>query len=554
MKKLTLGMALMIALMMTFTACSSDTAEPSSEAAPADSSASSDVAAEPGEIAQDLTVCIGPTPETMDPTLNSASDAGSMIIHVFEGLMTYEEDGSFGYGQAESHTVSEDGLTYTFKLREGLMWSDGTPLTANDFVYSWKRGVDPATAAPYAELFKYIKGYDEAIAGDVDALAVTAIDDLTLEVVLNTPTGFFEALVAFPTYMPLNQATIDANGESWAIDPTTYISNGAFMMTEYVPDQHIVMTKNPNYHDADSITLDTLTFALMADENAAFSAYQSGDLLALKSIPSNEVASLLDDPEFALDPLIGTYYLNFNHNVEGLNNVLVREAMALAIDRQYISDVVLGGTYGAATNFVGPGFPDPAGGEFHEITQYYALDTFEADLERAKELMTEAGYPNGEGLEIFEYKTNPDGYHVQVAEYLQAAWAEIGVKIEIKTEEWGTFTASRRNDEFDIARNGWIGDYVDPSTMLDLMISTNGNNDGGYSNPEYDAIMAEVASEPDQTIRFEKMHEAEAMLVEDTALIPIAYYADFYLYSEDMQGAWHNPKGYFFFHEAEIVA
>ncbi len=550
MKKLALVIALMMALMMVFTACSSTTESTSEEQTTTDTSESTESAE---AITQDLVVCIGPTPETMDPTLNSASDGGSMIIHAFEGLMTYEEDGSFGYGQAESHTVSEDGLTYTFTLREGLLWSDGTPLTANDFVYSWKRGVDPATAAPYAELFKYIVGYEEAIAGDVDALAVTAIDDLTLEVVLNTPTAFFEALVAFPTYMPLNQATIEANSESWAINPETYISNGAFMITEYVPDQHIVMTKNPNYRDADSIKLNTLTFALMADENAAFSAYQSGDLLALKSIPSNEVAGLLEDPEFALDPLIGTYYLNFNHNVEGLNNPLVREAMMLAIDRQYISDVVLGGTYSAATNFVGPGFPDPAGGEFHEVTQYYSLDNYEADLETAKALLVEAGYPEGEGLAIFEYKTNPDGYHVQVAEYLQAAWAEIGIQIEIKTEEWGTFTASRRNDEFDIARNGWIGDYVDPSSILDLMISTNGNNDGGYSNPEYDALMAEVATEADQTVRFEKMHEAEAMLVEDTAVMPIAYYSDFYLYSDDMQGAWHNPKGYFFFHEAEIV-
>ncbi len=501
---------------------------------------------------QNLSVSIGPDPETMDPTLNSASDAGSMIIHAFEGLLTYEQDGSFGMGQAEDYTVSDDQLTYTFTLREGLMWSNGDPLTANDFVYSWKRGVDPATAAPYAELFKYIEGYDAAIAGDVDALAVTAIDDLTLEVKLGAPTAFFNALVAFPTYMPLHQATIEEHGEAWATSPETYISNGAFSITEWVPGQHIVMSKNTNYRAADEIVLDTLTFALIADENAAYSAYQNGELLALKSIPINEIPSLADNPEYNLDPLLGTYYLNFNHNNEFLSDVNVRRAMYLAIDRNYLAEVPMSETYAPATNFVGPGFVDPAGGEFHEQTSFHDLDAHEANVEEAKQILADAGYPNGEGLPTFEYKTNPDGAHIPVAEALQQMWGEIGINIDIQTEEWGTFTASRRNDEFDIARNGWIADYADPTSILDLMITTNGNNDGGYSNPEFDSLMSAVTTETDAEERFQMMHDAEQMLVDDVAIIPLAYYADFYLFSEDMEGAWHNSKGYFFFHRASI--
>ncbi len=552
MKKLAI-LAMLILSVALFAACG-DTAteEPTSTAAGTDATGD-DSAESTDAVAQDLAVSIGVDPETMDPTFNSASDAGSMIIHAFEGLMTYQPDGSFGPGQAESYTISEDGLVYTFKLYEGLTWSNGDPLTANDFVYSWQRAVDPAAAAPYIELFKYIDGYEEAIAGDPSALAVVAVDDTTLEVTLQYPTAFFEALVAFPTYMPLHQGTIEANDEAWATSPETYISNGAFTITEWIPGQHIKMTKNANYHNADSIVLDTLTFALMADENAAYSAYQSGDILALKNIPINEIPSLQDNPEYYLDPLVGTYYLNFNHSVEGLDNQMVREAMILAVDRVYISEVAMNNTYAPATNFVGPGFPDPTGGEFHEKTTYYNNDDYAANVEAAKALLEEAGYPGGEGLPVFVYKTNPDGAHIPVAEALQQMWGDIGINIEIQTEEWGTFTASRRNDEFDIARNGWVGDYFDPTTLLDLMISTNGNNDGGYNNPEFDAIMNEVVSILDPEERFAKLHEAESMLVADSAIIPIAYYSDFYLFSEKMEGAWHNKKGYYFFHNASIV-
>ncbi len=508
-----------------------------------------------------LTVSIGPDPETLDPTLNSASDGGTMIIHLFEGLMTYEEDGSFGYGQAESHTVSDDGLTYTFTLREGLMWSDGTPLTANDFVYSWQRAVTPAVGSAYADLFKYISGFDAIISGEAEpsTLGVTAIDDRTLEVVLASPTPFFEALVAFPTYMPLQASTIEANGDAWAVDPATYICNGAFDIEEWIPGQHIKMKKNENYWNADAIKLENLTFALMGEDTAAYAAYNAGDILATSRIPSDEIASHADDPEYHLDPQLGTYYIQANMRGEDpeLDPLLdpnVRLALSLAIDRVHIAEEVMSDTYIAAASFVGPGFPDSTGGEFNANSNYIDLNDHEGNVEKAKQLLADAGYPNGEGLPVFEYKTNPDGFHVVVAEALQSMWAEIGVQITISEEEWGTFTASRRNGEFSIARNGWVGDYNDPTTLLDLLDSSNGNNDGGYNNPEYDALIDAIQTETDPAARDALMHEAEDLLMAEGAAIPIVYYTQYYLFDETLQGAWANPKGYYFFHEAEIVA
>ena len=218
---------------------------------------------------KELVVQLGPDPETVDPALNSSVDGGNMILHAFECLLIVGQDGNLQPGQAESWETSEDGLTWTFHLREGLKWSDGTDLTANDFVYSWKRVCDPLVAAPYAEtVLGMVEGYEAAIAGDLDALGVTATDDLTLVVQLATPCPYFGSLAAFATLSPVQQATVEANGDAWAIEPSTYVSNGPFYMTEWVPGSHITWSKNPYYRDADSVKLGSLKCLLMEDSNA----------------------------------------------------------------------------------------------------------------------------------------------------------------------------------------------------------------------------------------------------------------------------------------------
>ena len=472
--------------------------------------------------------------------------------------MIVDQDGKLQPGQAESYEVSEDGLTWTFHLREGLKWSDGSDLTANDFVYSWKRVCDPMVAAPYAEtVLGMVKGYEDAIGGNLDALAVTAPDDLTLVVELNAPCSYFGSLAAFATLSPVQQATVEANGDAWATAPETYISNGPFYMTEWVPGSHITFSKNPYYWNADAIKLDRLKFVLMEDSNAAYSAYQTGEVLMIKDVPTEEIPSLEGNSDFYVDPIIGTYYVSLNIQRAPFDNADVRKALSLAIDREYVAGTLMQGTYSAASNFMGPGWIDTDGTEFMANAKggnpYIDTTNFDANLEEAKQLLADAGYPDGEGFPTITYTTNDAGYHKVVAEYLQQAWAELGIDLQVNIVEWSSFTPMRRNGEYDAARNGWVGDYSDPSNMLDLLYSTNGNNDGKFNNAEYDAAMDISRTTLDAAERSKALHTAEDILMEEAGCIPIAYYNDFWLQSEKITGSWHSAYGYWYFMYADIA-
>jgi peptide/nickel transport system substrate-binding protein/oligopeptide transport system substrate-binding protein len=508
------------------------------------------------EAEKELKVQVGPDLETVDPALNSAIDGAVVIMHAFEGLLVVGEDGSLEPGQAEDYEVSEDGLTWTFYLREGLKWSDGTDLNAHDFEYSWKRMCDPEVAAPYAEtVLSMVKGFEEAAAGDLDALAVSAVDDLTFEVQLSNVCSYFGSLAAFISLSPVQEATVEENGDAWAIAPETYVSNGAFYMTDWQPGSHLTLSKNPNYWNADAVKLDKITFALVEDANASYSAYQSGELLMIKDVPTEEIPSLVDTDDFYVEPIIGTYYISFNLEKEMFQDAKVRQALNLAIDRTYVAETLMQGTYSAATNFVGPGWVDADGvTEFTENTEvFYDNDAYEANVEEAKALLAEAGYPNGEGFPQITYTTNDSGYHKAVAEYLQQAWAELGIDMKIEVVEWSSFTPMRRSGDFEIARNGWVGDYTDPSNMLDLLCTGNGNNDGRYSNEAYDAAMEVSRTTTDAAERSAALHEAEDILLEDAACIPLAYYNDFWLQSDKIVGSWHSAYGYWNFIYADIV-
>lgn len=501
-----------------------------------------------------LVVQIGPDPETIDPAINSASDGGNMILHAFEGLLTVDQNEQIAPGCAETWETSEDGLTWTFHLRDGLKWSDGTDLTAEDFVYSWQRVCDPKTAAPYAEtVLGMVKGYDEAIAGDTSKLAVTATDAKTLVVELATPCTYFDSLVAFATLSPVQKATIEANGDTWAVSAETYISNGPFHVTEWVPGSHIIMSKNENYWNKDAIKLDSIKFVLMEDPNAAYNAYQSGSVQLIKDVPTEEIPSLKGNSEFHVEPIIGTYYISLNTQKEPFNDARVRKALSLAIDREYVAGTVMQGTYSPAYNFMGEGWTDADGSEFIQNSnngEAYISSDFDANVAEAKRLLAEAGYPDGFTA---TYITNDAGYHVVLAEYLQQEWKEIGVTLKVETVEWSSFTPMRRSGDFEIARNGWVGDYTDASNQLELFYSTNGNNDGKFNNAEFDAAIDESRSTVDPAIRSAALHEAEDILMEEAACIPVAYYNDFWLQSEDITGIWHSPRGYWYFMYGDIA-
>ncbi len=469
-----------------------------------------------------------------------------------------DKDGKLIPGQAESWETSEDGLTWTFHLRAGLKWSDGSDLTANDFVYSWKRVCDPNVAAPYAEtVLGMVAGYEDAIAGDLDALQVVAQDDSTLVVTLNAPCSFFGSLAAFATLSPVQQATVETNGDAWATAAETYVSNGPFYVSEWVPSSYIMMTKNPNYWNADAIKLDGIKWNLIEDANASYSAYQTGEVLFIKDVPTEEIPSLSDNPEFHVDPIIGTYYLSVNTQREPFTDAKVRKALSLAIDREYVAGTLMQGTYSAASNFMGPGWVDTDGSQFIDKANggqpYIDTANHEANVEEAKQLLADAGYPDGEGLPSITYSTNDAGYHKVVAEYLQQAWAELGVELNVEIVEWASFTPMRRNGDYDASRNGWVGDYSDPSNMLDLLYSTNGNNDGKFNNAEYDAAMELSRTTLDAAERSEALHKAEDILMEEAGCIPVAYYNDFWLQSEKIVDSWHSPYGYWYFMYADIA-
>ena len=558
MKKRILPLLLTAAMVAGLAGCGSSAAKETTAAS--DNNQTTAESTEAGSTTGEkiLKVQVGPDPETVDPALNSAIDGGNMILHAFEGLLTLDENGQLKEGQAESWETSEDGLTWTFHLRDGLKWSDGTDLTAKDFVYSWQRVCDPNVAAPYAEtVLGMVKGYDEAVAGDITKLDVQAPDEKTVVVNLANPCSYFGELAAFATLNPVQQATVEANGDAWATSADTYISNGPFMMTEWVPGSHITFSKNPNYWNAEAIKLDKLEFELIEDSNAAYSAYTSGEVDMIKDVPTEEIPSLQGNEEFHVDPIIGTYYVSLNLQKEYFQDARVRKALSLAIDRNYVANTLMQGTYSPASSIVGPGWLDTDGSSFAENanggTPYIDNDNFDANLEEAKKLLEEAGYPNGEGFPQIEYTTNDAGYHKVVAEYLQQAWAAIGIDLKVNIVEWASFTPMRRNGEFDVARNGWVGDYTDPSNILELFCTTNGNNDGKYTNADFDAAIEDSRVTTDAATRSADLHKAEDTLMNDAGCIPIAYYNDFWLQSSKITGSWHSANGYWYFMYADIT-
>ena len=502
-----------------------------------------------------FTVQYGPNPETLDPALNSAIDASNTIITIFEPLLLINENNEVIGGQAESWEASEDGLTWTFTMRDGLKWSDGTDLTAKDFEYSFKRMANPDTAAPYAATcLGMIDGFDAAQAGDTDALNVKASDDgKTLTIVLAYPCSYFDKMAAFAAMSPVQQATVEANGDSWCTSADTFVSNGPYMITDWTPSERIVLTKNPNYvggWDNSKIVSDTITLLLLEDSSAAFAAYNSGEAVLIKDVPTDEIPSLTkaeDGGDFYVDTILGTYYVSMNLQRDAFQDAKVRKALALSIDRDYVANTIMQGTYSAASNIVGPGIVDENGYFYDNAnggSPYIAAD-YEANMAEAKKLLEEAGYPNGEGYPTIEYSTNDAGYHVPLAEYLQQAWGDLGITLTINKMEWSSFTPARRAGEYDVARNGWVMDYNDPSNMVELFCTDNGNNDGKYSNPDFDAAI-EGSKVADAAEHFAQLHKAEDILMEDMGCIPVAYYNDFWLQSPALKGTWHSPYGYWY--------
>lgn len=516
--------------------------------------------------ADGITVQIGPNPETLDPALNSAVDGGNMLITLFETLLIIDQDNKVQPGQAEKYEVSPDGLTWTFTMRDGLKWSDGTELNAKDFEYTFKRIADTNVAAPYAEtVIGMIEGYKDAIdSKNPEKLNVKASDDgKTLTIKLAYPCSYFDKIVAFGTMSPVQKATVEKNGDSWATKPETYVCNGPYTITEWTPSEKIVCKKNENYKggwDSSKIVNDKLTFLLLEDSSASYTAYTGGTAQLIKDVPTEEIPTLKKDKkdEFNVDPILGTYYLSMNLNKAPFNNKNVRKALSLAIDRDYVANTVMQGTYTPAYNYVGTGVDDVETGKFLENSKAanggktYISEDYKANLEEAKKALAEAGYPEGKGFPTITYSTNDTGYHKALAEYLQQVYKDLGITMNIDIVDWSSFTPKRRAGEYEMARNGWVMDYNDASNMIELFVSSNGNNDGKYNNPAFDKAMND-SKVADKTAHFAALHEAEKIVSEDYGFIPVAYYNDFWLQSTSLKGTWHSPYGYWYLQYAYLA-
>ena len=447
-------------------------------------------------------------PDRLDPALNSTVDGATLAANTFGGLYTYDENGQTAPNFATGYTVSDDGLTYTFTMREGLMWSDGTPLTAKDFEYSWKRAADPETAADYAYMFNGIDGY-----GTEEGLNVTASEDgTTLTVVLSAPCAYMLDLMAFPTFFAVQQACVegaagykDEDGNvldagAWATE-AGFVSSGAYMLESWVHNESMVYVKNPNYWDAENVKIERLELMLSADDAVVFAAYEAGDLDFIDTVPSDEIQNLLGvrDDCYLIDNL-GTYYVSFNVKsplfdgltVEQAANV--RTALSLLIDRQYLVDTVAQCGQQLANTFIPAGMLDGNGGEFRvnddtytfpdeENTGYFGFD-LAANTEKARELLETAGYVFDENGMLsaqtplsFEYLTNTGTSHEGIAQCVQQDLALLGINMTIRTVEWDVFLNERKDGNYDIARNGWLADFNDPINMLEMWTTESGNND-----------------------------------------------------------------------------
>ncbi len=510
-----------------------------------------------------IAVCLASEPQTVDPALNSAVDGAIMINHFFEGLVKWVDDGEGNAmtapGQAESweKVVNDDGtVTYTMKLRDGIKWSDGKEVTAGDFEYSWKRLANPETAADYCYMIDMVQNY-AGIANsesDPDTLGIKAIDDKTLEIVLSYDFPYFEEIMAFPATFPVRQDLVEGNDE-WTYDVATYVSNGPYKMKEWSHNAYILAEKNENYYDFANLGPDTIRFTLLDDANAILAAYKSGELDFIEELPPDEMANYLASGELTVADYIGTYYVCFNVEDEIFSNPLIRKAFSLAIDRNYIVENVSQAGEVPATGYVPAGVNDAAGpgsDDFRTVGgEYYSVaeEDYEKNCEEARALLAEAGYPNGEGFPTVEYMYNTNDKHKAIGEALQNMWQEqLGVTVNLSNQDWNVFLESRKQGDYQIARNGWIADYNDPCSFLDMWYTGGGNNDAQYSNKDYDAKIDAAKATAVQEERMKAFHEAEDILIEqDNVLAPVYFYTQPYMIKDDIQGMYYTPLGYFFF-------
>ena len=566
-----------------------------------------------------ISVCLASEPDTIDPALNSAVDGATLLAHLFSGLAKWQqtEDGKLEIVPDAATELPEgkenkDGtVTYTYTLKDGLKWSDGKPVTANDFVFAWQRAASLDLAADYGYMFEVVDGYDKVTEVDdkeqpvnPDAkLNAKAIDDKTIEVTLANAVSYWNELLAFPTYFPVREDVV--SNESWATDPSTYVSNGAYKLSSWEHNSLITLEKNADYVDADEVKMDEIKFYLSDDANNMLSNFKNGDWKFIDSIPTNEMEAVKKEypDEFFNVGQLGTYYVCWNINEKILPEdskltgaeaeaakAEIRNAVGLLIDRNYIVDKVAQGGQIPASTFVGAGLTDADGKtEFYKNTGvskdfdgYFntSADAYQANVDSAIATLKKY-YKYDEATKKFTnfpkltYLYNTDEGHKAIGEYIQATLANVGIEISMENQEWATFLNTRKDGNFSIARNGWLADYNDPISFLDMWTTSSGNNDVQFGKGEnkdvkvysldltslgyeekvengtwaetYDVLIAKIKSCTDIEKRYKMMHMAEDMIMQSGCICPIYYYTDQYMLSKNVKGFFSSPLGYKYF-------
>ncbi|MBR2925080.1 MAG: peptide ABC transporter substrate-binding protein [Clostridia bacterium] len=561
------------------------------------------------EEATSIAVCLSSEPDTLDPALNSAVDGATMLAHLFSGLATWstDENGKLVIVAecAEELTegvVNEDGtVTYTYTLKDGLTWSDGKALTANDFVFAWKRAASTALGADYGYMFEVVKGYP-------DELAVEATDEKTIVITLNNAVAYWNELLAFPTYFPVREDVVAS--EAWATEAATYVCNGPYTMSDWAHNSVITLSKNPNYFKADTVTMDKIECYLSDDANNMLANFENGDWLLIDDVPTAEIANLkVNYPEeFVIAGQIGTYYVCWNVNEEILPEGCeltgaeaeaarqeIRNALGLLLDRNYICDEIGQAGQVPASSFVAMGLTDADGSEFYKNTGvsedfvgYYntTVEAIDANWDAALTVL-EKYYTVDEATGMFtnfpamEYLYNTSEGHKAIGEYLQSAFAAVGINMTLVNQEWNTFLNTRKDGQYSIARNGWLADYNDPICFLDMWTSFSGNNDVQYGKgahadlamynldltafgydikvengtwaETYDVLINTIKTCTDNEARYAMMHVAEDMLMATGCIVPLYFYTDIYMIDDSVEGFYSNPLGYKYFMNCTIT-
>jgi len=482
-----------------------------------------------------LRINLGPEPELIDPGVTSGQAESQVSRILFEGLTSQDPQTLAPIpGQAYRWEVSPDGLTYTFHLRPGLAWSDGRPLGAGDFLWSWRRALAPRSASRAAGLLYPIvnaERYNKGEIADSTLVGLAAPDDSTFVVTLRAPTPYFLSLTSYTTFLPVPRHVIERHGRTWAA-PEHIVSNGAFTLKFHRQNERLVFAKNPRFWDAANVRLDGIVAYPVGDLSTSANLYKAGSIDWNPSgyIPAPFLPLMHQYDDYVTGEYQGTYFYSINVTREPFDDVRVRRALNLAVDREAIARDLLKGTRRAWGRITPSGYPGYAG-----PTQ------LDFDPATARRLLAEAGFPEGRGFPKFSILFNTSEDHRRIAEAVQAMWKrELNVPVELQNMEWGTVQQATTSLGYDVARRSWIGDYLDPNSFLEILRSGDGNNRTGWSDPRYDALIHEAAHELDAARRFGLLARAERIALDAAVFIPVYHYSTHELIKPYVRGIHHT--------------